>query len=231
VSIAAVAFVPAAPLLVPQVAGGSARLDDPLRTACVDAVTRALSSAKPVEVVIVAPGSAGEWTQGATWDFAGFGVARRPPDPRPVLPWQLGIGAWLVDEAGWTGRRRYVGVGEPVGAQAPARTVRRDSGRTVVVAVGDGSGCRTERAPGHLDHRAEAFDDAVAAALAQGDAAGFDRIDDALARDLLCAGLPVWRWVSSALAGQPVATAEISAQVAPYGVGYFVALWVLATAS
>ena len=67
-----------------------------MRAASLDAVARALES-RPAEVVVVAPtASAGEWPADATWDFAGFGVARAPSDPRPVLPWSLGIGAWLL---------------------------------------------------------------------------------------------------------------------------------------
>jgi hypothetical protein len=224
VSVAAVAFVPAAPLLVPQVAGGSAAVDDALRAASLDAVARALGEG-PDEVVVVAPTAApGEWSQDTTWDFAGFGVARTPPDPRPVLPWPLGIGAWLLDECGWNGPRRYVGVPES-GVAAP-RPLLGDHA-TVVLAVGDGSACRTERAPGHLDDRAEPFDDEVAGHLARGDAIGLDRLDEVLARELSCAGLSVWRWVAAALTDAEVTKAELSTHIAPYGVGYFVALWLL----
>jgi hypothetical protein len=225
VRIAAVAFVPAAPLLVPQVAGGSAALDDALRKASLGVVSRALD-ARPDQVVVVAPSSSSrEWSGDTTWDFAGFGVARTPPDPRPVLPWPLGIGAWLLDESGWGGPRRFVGVsattpGEP---SVPAR----DGGTTVVIAVGDGSGCRSERAPGYLDDRAEPFDDVISDLLARGDVAGFGRVDAEVAGDLLCAGLPVWQWVASEAAAAEVTTAELAMHVAPYGVGYFVALWSL----
>jgi hypothetical protein len=223
VSVTAVAFVPAAPLLVRQVAGGSASLDEPMRAASLGAVARALDP-RPAQVVVVSPTTeAGEWSAEATWDFAGFGVPRAPADPRAVLPWSLGIGAWLLDEAGWDGPRRYLGVTSS-GRATAAMTGPEDS-TTVLVAVADGSACRTERAPGYLDERAEPFDEAVAGMLARGDAAGLGGLDDRLAGDLLCAGLPVWRWVAAAVGDAEVTTAELTMQAAPYGVGYFVARW------
>ena len=214
-----VAFVPSAPLLVPPVAGGSASLDNDLRLACLDAVSRALESDPDEVVVVAAISTAGSWDDGHTWDFAGFGVRRRPADERPSLPWPLGIGAWLLDECGWSGGRRYVGVGDD---DEPALEV---TDRSVVVAVADGTACRTERAPGHLDPRAEEFDDAIADVLTGGDAAGFADIDQPLARELLCSGVPVWQSVAVAAGGSAVARAELLTHVAPYGVGYFVALW------
>jgi hypothetical protein len=221
-SIAAVAFVPAAPLLVPQVAGGSAALDEPMRAASLEAVALALDY-RPAEVVVVAPTtSVGEWAQDATWDFAGFGVSRTPPDSRPVLPWSLGIGAWLLDEAGWDGPRRYLGVTH---GNVTAGVAGEADIATVVIAVGDGSACRTERAPGYLDDRAEPFDEVIAGLLARGDAAGLGGLDDELASDLLCAGLPVWRWVAAAVADAEITAADLAMHVAPYGVGYFVARW------
>jgi hypothetical protein len=229
VSVAAVAFVPCAPLLVPQVAGGSAALDEPMRAASRAAVAAAVAVA-PDEIVVVAPVAApGSWPSEASWDFAGFGV-ERPSAAGPELPWPLGLGAWLLDECGWAGARRYVGVGPgAAGLEPGAGTGPSEPGlTTVIVAVGDGSACRTERAPGYLDPRAEAFDAAIAAALAAGDTTALRGLDDRLADTLLCRSLPVWRWVAAALDDQPVSTAQLTVEVAPYGVGYFVASWTCA---
>jgi hypothetical protein len=141
-----------------------------------------------------------------------------------VLPWPLGIGAWLLDEVGWDGPRRYLGV-SPADDVAAATAQGTTDGAQVVIAVGDGSACRTERAPGYLDDRAGAFDARIADLLARGDAAGLGGIDTALAADLMCAGLPVWRWVSATVGDAEVGAAELVTHVAPYGVGYFVARW------
>jgi hypothetical protein len=226
VSVGAIAFVPAAPLLIPDVAAGSAGLDSALRVASLDAVSRAIAGAPDVVVVVAGVPRAGEWSQESTWDFAGFGVPRRPVGPRSTLPWSLGIGAWLLDESGWDGPRRYVGVDR----SDPASTTSQlpVEGRRAIVVVGDGSACRSERAPGHLDERAEPFDDEVADRLARGDATGLAALNETLAAELMCAGLSAWRWTVRAVDGEPITNAELLAHVAPYGVGYFVALWSLA---
>jgi hypothetical protein len=222
VRIGSVAFVPAAPLLVPQVAGGSAALDEPLRAACLDVVARLVESA-PGEVVIVARvPSAGEWSETSTWDFHGYGVPRLPQVLRSTLPAALGIGAWMLDECGWVGPRRFVGV---TAADQPALSPADGGATRSILVVGDGAACRSERAPGHLDERAEPFDEAVADLLASGDSAGLGGLDPGLAEELMCAGWPAWRWMVAALDGAAVTASEPVAQVAPYGVGYFVAFW------
>jgi hypothetical protein len=93
-----------------------------------------------------------------------------------------------------------------------------------VLAMGDGSARRGEKAPGHLDPAAGPFDAAVAAALAAGDTAALAGLDPAAGARLLAAGVPVWRAVGAALAGRPV-TAHLSYDDAPFGVGYLVAEW------
>lgn len=215
-----IGFVPCAPLLVPQVAGGSAAVDDPLREACREVVRRLLGAGDAITVV--APvGLGATWSEDATWGFEGFGVDRVPADPRRRLPWQLGIGDWLLDDAGWSGVRRYIGV--TPGGSAPVP-------EGALLVIGDGSARRTEKAPGHLDERAEPFDAVIAAALRDGDLLGLGGLDPELAADLMCAGAPVWRAVATARSGQRVAEADLLAEVAPYGVGYFAAWWRLAPA-
>ena len=215
---AAVGFVPAAPLLVPAVGGGSAPLDEPLRQAC-RAVARELAVHTARAIVVLASGpEGGPWTEAATWGFEGFGVERRPSDDRPRLPWQLGIGGWLLDDVGWTGVRRYLTDSSPPDLAAD---------ETVLV-IGDGSACRSEKAPGHLDARAEKFDAGIATAIAAGDIEALGGLDPALSAELLCAGAPTWRALAEGLTGHPVVEAKLLVDAAPYGVGYFVGWWRLA---
>ncbi|HVT65688.1 MAG TPA: hypothetical protein VHD81_11075 [Mycobacteriales bacterium] len=214
----AVGFVPAAPLLVPQVAGGSAHLDAELRGACREVAKRLVGVAAAAITVVAPVATAKAWPAEATWGFEGFGVPRRPADPRPRLPWSLGIGDWLLDDIGWTGARNYVGVSDDGSAPSAA------SGDALLV-VGDGSARRTEKAPGHLDDRAEGFDASIAAAIRDGNVAALGGLDPELAADLLCAGAPVWRWVANAIGSATVTESELLADTAPYGVGYFTGWW------
>jgi hypothetical protein len=129
----------------------------------------------------------------------------------------------LLDHAGWTGRRRYLAVDEHsrdlgAGELTPL-------GDTVVVLVGDGSARRSEKAPGHLDPRAEPFDAELGRCIRDGDIDGLAALDPALAAELMCAGITAWRWLAARLAARSVASAELMVESAPYGVGYFIGCW------
>lgn len=84
------------------------------------------------------------------------------------------------------------------------------SGETGVLVVGNGSATRTEKAPGHFDERAAAFDDGVRLSFAG--------IDPVLAEEL---------WADTACLTElpPLAGAEILYDAAPFGVQYWVAVW------
>lgn len=86
-----------------------------------------------------------------------------------------------------------------------------------VLVVANGSAKRSEKAPGHLDDRAVAFDNALRAALLAGDLRG---LDQALAQEL-------WADVDSLVRlGQEMDVDPASVQVDydddPYGVQYWV---------
>lgn len=82
--------------------------------------------------------------------------------------------------------------------------------------VGNGSARRTEKAPGHLDDRAAAFDAALGRALRDGDADSLTAVDADLSRDL---------WADTAhlhrLAGLGPA-ARVDYDDDPFGVQYWV---------
>lgn len=90
--------------------------------------------------------------------------------------------------------------------------------------VGNGSACRTEKAPGHLDERAEEFDKALGVALTTCDRAALARLDQGLAREL---------WASTAALPQlaeiltPDAEVTVDYDDDPYGVQYWVIRWTL----
>lgn len=217
--------VPSAPLLVPAASAGSASADEELRGTVRRAVAQLLEGDGPVTVIGDAPTSGGH--DGA-WDWRGFGLRARDAS-RPRLPLALALGDWLVDEIAPSRPRRLVGVDARQGSAACEQQGRElaSEGPLRLLAVADGSARRSEKAPGHLDPRAEAFDDSVEQALRAGDSAALLGLDAALARDLLAAGRASWQVLAGAAGTAPV-QAEVLWSGAPYGVAYVVARWSVA---
>ncbi|WP_462187345.1 MULTISPECIES: class III extradiol dioxygenase subunit B-like domain-containing protein [unclassified Frankia] len=257
-TLVAAAVCPHPPLLVPEVGCG-----EPIeaRAVAVDAV-RLLCATKPDTIVVVGD-AATEVSYGpaAFGSLAGFGVDLRvdlgptalapespsvpssPVLPSPPLPLSITIGAWLLGAVGWPGARTAVGVPaeiSPDGAVALGSRLVAGSApqeRLALLVMGDGSACRTLKAPGGLDPRAAAFDATAAAALAAGDPAGLLALDPGLARELLAAGRASWQVLAGALLaatrdgpgpgslGPGAWNSDLRYDDAPYGVGYLVALW------
>jgi hypothetical protein len=225
--LAALAFCPAPPLLVPAVAAGAASELDELRAACRTARDRLLA-AGPDRVVVLGPGpTTARYAPASAGTLAGYGVPvvaalgplGGPPTGPPTLPPALTLGAWLLDG--------IPAEGLAVGPEADPAAVAAGlagAGRPGLLVMGDGSARRSERAPGYVDPRAAGFDAAVAAALATGDAAALRTLDPVLGAELLAAGVPAWRVAGAAAAGLDLA-AELLHDAAPYGVGYLVATW------
>jgi hypothetical protein len=219
--IAAVAFCPNPPLLVPAVAQGAAPELDDLRAACRAAITRIASSGKPIVVIGSGP-AACRHAATARGTFAGFGVPLEvslgSDEPGPLeLPLSLTVGAWLVREA--LGPNSGA-TGFSINGELPA------VGDCALLVMGDGSARRSMAAPGYLDDRAETFDAGVVAALGSGAGATLAALDDALGVELLAAGGPAWHAAGALLTAPYVA--EVLYDEAPYGVGYFVATWTAA---
>lgn len=223
--VAAVAFCPAPPLLLPVVEGRPDAETTALRQACAEAVG-ALLAVRPDVVVVVGDGAAaGErFGQGDAGDVRGFGVDAEVPfcgRVRPGgrrMPVAHTVGAWLLDEAG-TGAMRI-----GVGPADLADLLSSLPGPVAVLVMGDGSARRSGKAPGYLDPAAGPFDAVVATALATGDPAALAALDATEGARLLAAGVPVWRAVGAALSGRSFA-ARLHLDAAPFGVGYLVVDW------
>jgi hypothetical protein len=93
-----------------------------------------------------------------------------------------------------------------------------------LLVVANGSATRTEKAPGHFDDRAAAFDAMIGKALAAGDPAALADLDLDLADELWA--LPDADVLRS-LAGRvpPAVEAHVDYDDAPYGVQYWVVRW------
>ncbi|SCK49800.1 class III extradiol dioxygenase subunit B-like domain-containing protein [Streptomyces sp. WMMB 322] len=234
----AAATCPSPPLLVPEVAGGAAHEMDAARAAC-DEALGALAEARPDRLVVVGPAeqsARGTHPQGARGSFRGFGVdmevslgkGEPPADARP-LPSSLAVGAWLLDREGWTAAPvEGLGVGEPlsrVRCEETGRQLAAGTERVALLVMGDGTNCRTVKAPGYFDERATAFDAEAARALGTADADALLALDEELAYELNAAGRSCWQVLAGAAGGGSALRGRLLYDEAPYGVGYFVTSW------
>ncbi len=101
---------------------------------------------------------------------------------------------------------------------------RVDADAEVVLVLANGSATRTEKAPGHLDERAFAFDDAVDLALRSGDGRRLAALDTSLVADLWTSGLDELAALGADLG--PGWTVSVPYADDPYGVLWWVAAWV-----
>jgi hypothetical protein len=150
------------------------------------------------------------------------------------------VGAYLLDAA-VRGRSDPLPSGSPPdGAESIALEIARDPAgaaqalavrlaaarRVAVLVIADGAACHGDAAPGRRDDRAEAFDTALARALASGDPAALHAAttDRALAGELMASVEPL-AVLALLTAERPPDAAELLYSAAPLGVGYLVASW------
>ncbi|MEU6092150.1 class III extradiol dioxygenase subunit B-like domain-containing protein [Streptomyces sp. NPDC047085] len=233
----AAAVCPCPPLLVPELAAGAAPELDAARAACTDALG-VLAAARPDQLVVVGPAepSGRGWhPQGTPGSFRGFGVdvdvrlgTPTGAVPDRELPTSLAVGAWLLQRTGWADAPiEGLGVGEPLAPERcveVGREIAARAGRVAMLVMGDASACRTLKAPGYLDERAEPFDAQVARALEAADVAAVAALDAELAYELKAAGRAPWQVLAGAAEGANLGGALLYDD-APYGVGYLVATW------
>ncbi|WP_200262739.1 class III extradiol dioxygenase subunit B-like domain-containing protein [Streptomyces sp. HSG2] len=233
----AAALCPCPPLLVPEIAAGAAPELASARAACAEAVG-ALAASRPDRLVVVGPGRSGvleTYPAGTRGSFRGFGVeleVRLGEGPEAgggrTLPYGLAVGAWLlarVDRCASPVEGVAVGQETPgARCRAAGRELRESSDRVAMLVLGDGSACRTLKAPGYLDARAEPFDADVARALAAADTGALGALDEELARTLRVSGRGPWQVLAGAAEGASLGGALLY-EGAPYGVGYLVASW------
>ncbi|MGW2545598.1 hypothetical protein ACWC5I_33160, partial [Kitasatospora sp. NPDC001574] len=105
-----------------------------------------------------------------------------------------------------------------------AQLLSEDAWRRELARALDGSACRSVKAPGYLDERAEGFDAASARALGSADTVALAALDADLAAELKAEGRAPWQVLAGAAEGAGL-TGRLGYQDAPYGVGYLVAAW------
>jgi hypothetical protein len=179
----------------------------------------------PERLSLVAPVGTGAEDATAPGDVTLPGEVPLAEELRPLPP-SLAVAAWLL--RGWSAAPvEGLGVGEQLEQERCAttgRAVAGSAGRVALLVMGDGSACRTVKAPGYLDERAVPFDDGVAVALAGADTGALAALDPELAHALKAAGRAPWQVLAGAAEGAGLG-GELLHATAPYGVGYFVATW------
>ncbi|WP_422748065.1 hypothetical protein ACN27E_08065 [Mycobacterium sp. WMMD1722] len=227
--LSAVALMPSAPVLVPELAGGAADELTDLR----DAVAVAVETLPDRWVALgVGPDDA-VLTPPRAGTLAGYGadvpVTLSPPDGPVPAPVQLPLCALIT---GWVRGRfapgasaevRVFSVDHPAeAAVARGRDLRglidEAADPVGVLVVADGCHTLTPPAPGGYDPDSLPVQAALDDALAAGDSAALTRLPASVV------GRVAYQVLAGLVDSGPRATRELY-RAAPYGVGYFVGLW------
>lgn len=245
--LAAVVFVPSAPLLVPELAGPAASDTGPVRRAALDAVAGALGIDRWMAVGTADGSTAGLVGEPLRGTFARFGVDVpvtidsaitdvatadvAVTDPLPRMSLSALIAGWIAERMS-LGPLSVCSVGS---ATPPAECVavgtrlaaRLDEGSDAVgvLVVGDGSTALTDKAPGGgRRESAVALNDAIVAALGSADTDTLMALDPAKCDAEGVGGRVAWQ-VAAGLVGDRSVRAVPDFADAPFGVGYVVATW------
>ena len=224
-TLTAIAIIPSAPVLVPQLAGAAADEIADLRRAVFTA-----AGALPERWVAVGVGPSDEVVgPAAAGTFAGYGVDVRvalAPDAGDVgeLPLAALIAAWVRGEVRPTARAEVRVLADGSDTNAAGRELRTELDHTDepvgVLVVADGANTLTERAPGGYDPASIAVQAALDDALAAGDVAAMRELPASIT------GRVAWQ-VLAGLAGAPPRSVKELYRGAPFGVGYFAGIWTL----
>jgi hypothetical protein len=200
------AVCPHPPSLISEIAGDEPRQDVvDLRSQCLAAID-AVHAASPELLCIVASGTVtGPVTAAALGDF----------EP-------LAVGRWLVSQRDWTASWQAVTVAanaeatecSRLGAELAAR-----ADRVALLVMSEGSQRGFVDRPRPFDPRAEHSDATVVDRLRSGESAGLLELGQAGSK-----GLNPLRVLAGA-AGDSSYDTEIFYDAAPFGVGYYVAVW------
>jgi hypothetical protein len=228
--IVAAAVCPGAPFLIPGVSERLARESSDLIAACLTAV-RSLAGADRIVVIAAGRRSIVYPSGTVTSQVEASPLVRSDlvrHECRPVLAVGTIVGQALLAAAfpdGLPAPVDLVETGDDADADdASARHSARD--RDALLVIADGAATHGDHAPGRRDDRAGPFDDAVAAALADGDPRALGRAcaDRDLAGALRAATSPLGV-LARLTEDHPPADAELLLRCSPYGVGYLVASW------
>ncbi|CAN5216470.1 hypothetical protein BH11ACT6_BH11ACT6_04470 [soil metagenome] len=222
----AIAIVPSAPVLVPQLAGAAAADLVDLR----DAVLTA-AAALPARWIAIGVGAADAvWGPETSGTFAGFGVdvavgLSPQAGAQTELPLCALIAGWIRGQAGPAAHaqvRSYPAAQSSESALGAGRALRAeldgDAEPTGLLVVADGCHTLTPAAPGGHDPASAAVQARLDDALACGDPAALAALPDSVVGRVAFA-------VLAGVADPAPHTATELYRGAPFGVGYAVDIW------
>ena len=222
----AIALIPSAPVLVPQLVGAAAAELSDLRAAVF-----AAASALPERWLAVGVGPTDELVAPtAASTFAGYGVdigvgLSADADDLRDLPLSALITGWVRAEVNPRARAEVrVFAGRHSGQDAIRRGMDLRSAIDLidepvgVLVVADGANTLTQSAPGGHDPASVSVQSALDDALASGDVAVLSRLPTSII------GRVAWQ-VMAGLTGAAPRSAKELYRGAPFGVGYFVGVW------
>jgi hypothetical protein len=233
--LSAIAIVPSAPVLVPELAGAAvAEVSD------LTAAVLAAAAVLPAHWVVIGTGQnddvLGPSGPKSTGTFAGFGVDVRVrlgpdepdgPEPPPELPVCALLAAWVRGQAApeATAQVRVYRIDYDADtALARGRQLRAEIDQLPdpigVLVVADGANTLTPAAPGGYDSGNADAQQALDDALAGGDIAALARIPEQIL------GRVAFQVLAGLAEPGPRSAKELY-RGAPYGVGYFVGAWQL----
>lgn len=232
--LSAAAIVPAAPVLVPELAQGARSELDGCRAAIGAALAQVLTPVPQLVVVVGAGDRTRRHESGTPGSLACVGVdvavrlgVGQADASTPPLPLSLTLGAWVLGRAGWSAQ--VTGL-ELAADEAPqvclgaGAALADDPARIVLLVVADGTARRGPKAPGYTDERALGFDERWVRAVAAGDADVLATIDPGEADELMMAGRAPLQVLAGAARGLSF-RADLLYRDDPYGVQYVVATW------
>ena len=225
--LSAIAIIPSAPVMVPELAANAAEELAGLRQAVF-----AAAGSLPSRWVAVGVGAADALLgPDRTGTFAGYGVDRRVTlspragDPPTELPLCALIAGWVRCQAKPEARaevRVYAADHDVDAALARGRRLRAAIDEAIdptgVLVVADGAHTLTPPAPGGYDPDSISTQAALDDALAAGDATALTRLPD------IIVGRVAYQVLAGLVEPAPRSAKELY-RGAPYGVGYFAGVW------
>lgn len=224
--LSAVALIPSAPVLLPELANAAAAeivdLHDAVLSAAAELPPRWIAIGVTEFDSVIGPATAGT--------FAGYGVdvgVQLSPDSGSMaaLPLCALIAGWVRGQVAPSARVEVRGYGRSRDAQtavADGRTLRAEIDATAdpigVLVVADGLTTLTQPAPGGFDPDSPPVQAALDDALAAGDTAALQQLSDAVV------GRVAYQVLAGLVGAGPTQPRELY-RGAPYGVGYFVGVW------